>query len=115
MIRRRKEIAPETREAIRGGSGRASQIGYLSPGEMAGVEFVSVLTLEPGASIGEHVHPDTEELYLVLEGEGLGRLDGETFQVGSGDAFVCKAGHSHGLASGPRGPLTFVAVLTKRS
>jgi len=89
------------------------RLDYLSPGDMEGADFVSVLTLDPGASVGEHLHPAEEELYLVLEGEGAGRLDGESFPVGPGDAYLCKAGHTHGLVNpGPR-PLTFLAVLAK--
>lgn len=113
MRRIRKEL-PETRlSQIRGGKGSALRRDYLGPGEMAGVEFVSLLTLEPGASIGDHPHQKEEELYLVLEGEGLGRLDGESFPVGPGDAYLCKASHSHGLVNlGPKA-LRFLAVLAK--
>jgi quercetin dioxygenase-like cupin family protein len=114
MIRRKSELAIQTREGIRGGAGKAQLLEYVSPGEMAGVEFVSILTLEPGASIGQHPHPEEEELYLILEGMGTGILDGEAFPVGPGDAFLCKAGHAHGLANGPDSPLTFLAVLSGR-
>jgi quercetin dioxygenase-like cupin family protein len=113
MIRRRTEVEAQPKEAIRGGSGRAVQREYVRPGEMPGVGFVSVLTLEPGAVIGEHLHPSNEELYLLIEGAGVGVLDGEAFDVGPGDAWLCKAGHTHGLRNGPSGPLTFVAVLSE--
>ena len=113
MKRLRRDI-PEARVTeIRGGKGGAERLDYLSPGDMAGADFVSVLTLDPGATVGEHLHPAEEELYLVLQGEGSGLLDGETFRVGPGDAFLCKAGHTHGLVNpGPK-PLTFLAVLAK--
>ncbi|MEW6758383.1 MAG: cupin domain-containing protein [Acidobacteriota bacterium] len=113
MKRLRRDI-PEARVTeIRGGKGGAERLDYLSPGDMAGADFVSVLTLDPGATVGEHLHPAEEELYLVLQGEGSGLLDGETFPVGPGDAFLCKAGHTHGLVNpGPK-PLTFLAVLAK--
>lgn len=113
MIRRKSQIQPETKEAIRGGAGKAAATEYVRPGEMAGVEFVSLLTLEPGAGVGQHPHPEEEELYLVLEGAGTGFLDGEGFPVGPGDAFLCKAGHRHGLKNGPDSPLTFLAVLSQ--
>lgn len=80
---------------------------------MAGADFVSILTLEPGATVGEHLHAAEEELYLVLEGEGLGLLDGEAFPVGPGDAYLCKVGHTHGLVNPGSKPLTFLAVLAK--
>lgn len=111
MIRKRSELEPKLRENVRGGLGRAVALDYIAPGEMAGVEFVSLLTLEPGATIGEHPHVDAEELYLIVSGAGTGILGGERFPVEAGDAYLCKKGHSHALECGPSGPLTFLAVL----
>lgn len=113
MIRRSREVAVEVKEGIRGGAGRAEAREYLRAGDLGGVLGMSVITLAPGATIGEHVHPATEELYFVLAGAGTGVLDSEHFPVGPGDAFVVRAGHSHGLAAGPDEPLSFLAVLTR--
>lgn len=112
MIKHTANAAGEIREAIRGGVGRARWVEVLAPGEMAGIRAMALLTVEAGASIGEHLHTDTEEVYLVLDGAGTGWLDGETFAVGPGDAWVCRAGHTHGLAADPAAPLRFLAVLT---
>jgi quercetin dioxygenase-like cupin family protein len=114
MLKRSKELPQVPKEKIRGGSGKALAVDYLAPDEMAGVLAASRITLEPGASVGEHPHPETEELYLVLEGTGTGFLDGEAFEVGPGDAWVCKAGQAHGLQNDPSASLTFLAVLTRK-
>jgi len=113
MIRRLAEQTPQPRENIRGGKGRAEAVDYLTAGEMAGIQAVSRITLAAGASVGAHPHPTQEELYLILEGEGEGSLDGEAFPVGPGDAFLCRAGHTHGLCNSSAVPLTFLAVLTR--
>ncbi len=113
MIRRSCDIAGEVKEGIRGGTGRALAREYLRKGDMGGVLGMSVIGLEPGASFGEHTHPNTEELYLVLAGTGTGSLDGEHFPVEAGDAYVVRAGHSHGLVAGADGTLSFLAVLTR--
>ena len=107
------ELKGVWKEGIRGGAGKALAVDYLAPDEMAGVLMASRITLEPGASVGEHPHPETEELYLVLDGQGVGFLDGESFDVGAGDAWLCKAGHTHGLANSGPAPLAFFAVLTR--
>jgi quercetin dioxygenase-like cupin family protein len=112
MLKRTSTDPGEIREAIRGGHGRARWIEVLGPGEMAGVRATALLTLEPGASIGEHQHTDTQELYLVLEGTGIGVLDQERFTVGPGDAWVCRSGQSHGLEVGADAPLRLLALLT---
>ncbi len=113
MIKKIGNMPFQVKENIRGGSGKALAVDYLAPQEMAGVLAASRITLEPGASVGEHPHPNTEELYLVLEGSGTGFLDGEAFDVGPGDAWICKAGHTHGLKNGSAGPLAFFAVITQ--
>jgi len=112
MIRRFAELTEETRENIRGGHGRAKGADYLKEGEMAGLLSLGRTTLEPGASIGEHAHPDTEDLYLILEGHGTGILDGMRFPLSPGDLFLVKAGGTHGLINDSEEPLTFLGILT---
>jgi mannose-6-phosphate isomerase-like protein (cupin superfamily) len=113
MIRRQSELVAEAKVNIRGGLGAAMGLDLLRAGEMAGVLSLGRVTLEPGATIGEHAHPNTEDLYLILEGHGTGVLNGEHFPVGPGDLFLVKAGGSHGLINGPEGPLTFLGLLTQ--
>ena len=113
MIKRTHELPSQARESIRGGQGRAVAVDILGADEMAGVAAMSVLTLEPGTWIGEHLHTETEEVYLVLDGQGTGSLDGESFAVGPGDAWVVRSGHTHGLRNSPDTPLRFLALLTR--
>lgn len=114
MIRRRSELAEETKVGIRGGLGSGRGVEFLKAGEMAGVLSVGRTTLEPGATIGEHAHPNTEDLYLILEGRGTGILDGERFPVAEGDLFLVKAGGTHGLINDSDAPLTFLGLLTRK-
>lgn len=114
MIRRFAELAEQTRENIRGGHGRARGVEFLKEGEMASLLSLGRTTLEPGATIGEHAHPDTEDLYLILEGHGTGLLDGMRFPVGPGDLFLVKAGGTHGLINDSAAPLTFMGILTRK-
>jgi len=113
MKMKNAELKGVWKEGIRGGMGKAQAVDYLAPDEMAGVLMATRIALEPGASVGEHLHPETEELYLVLEGQGVGFLDGESFDVGPGDAWLCKAGHTHGLTNSGKAQLVFFAVLTR--
>ena len=112
MIRTLSALEFAQKTNIRGGSGPAQSADYLGKGEMDGVLAAGRTVLESGSSIGEHVHPNTEELYLILEGEGQAVLDGESFPVGPGDLYVCKAGHSHGLSNTSEAPLAFFALMT---
>lgn len=113
MIRRRAEVPLETKEKVRGGQGVARSMELLRRGEMAGILSLGTTTLEPGASIGEHAHKDTEDLYLILAGRGTGLLNGERFPVAAGDLFLVQAGGRHGLVNDSEAPLTFLGVLTQ--
>ena len=113
MIRLFSELNQEPKRNIRGGAGAGISAAYLQDGDMDGVEAAGRTQLEPGSSIGEHPHPDTDELYLILEGHGTGVINGKSFPVGPGDLFLVKAGESHGLTNGSQAPLVFFAVLTR--
>ena len=113
MIRRQSDLVEETKLNIRGGVGAAKGVDLLKLGEMSGVLSMGRMTLEPGTTIGEHDHPNTEDLYLILEGHGVGVLDGKRFPLGPGDFFLVKAGGSHGLINDSEGPLTFLGLLTR--
>jgi len=115
MIRRQSELVEESKINIRGGSGSACSVEMLKDGEMDGIVGLGRTTLDPGSSIGVHSHPNTEDLYLILEGRGIGILNGERFPVGPGDLFLVKAGGSHGLINDSAAPLSFLGVLTRQS
>lgn len=114
MIRTLKDLPTAVRESIRGGVGRAWFQEVLARGDMAGVDALSHLTMEPGSSIAEHRHEGSEELYLVLSGHGTGVLDGERTAVGPGSFWVVRDGHSHGLECGAAAPLELLALMTRR-
>ena len=70
MIRTLATLIPEAKHNVRGGVGAAASVTYLQKGDMDGVVTMGRTVLEPGSSIGEHLHPDTEEIWLILEGHG---------------------------------------------
>jgi mannose-6-phosphate isomerase-like protein (cupin superfamily) len=60
-------------------------------------------TLEPGTSTTRHYHARAEEIYLFVEGDGALEVDGETRDVGPGDAALIPPGAWHQLTAGPEG------------
>ncbi len=111
MIIRKRELKFIRREKIRGGHGKALAANYIEEGALLNVRFISLIELDPGTTIGEHLHDGDEEFYVVTKGTGFGLLDGERFELSEGDAFVCKMGHTHGIEASQEG-LTFMAVLS---
>jgi len=72
----------------------------------SGCNFVDLAVVPPGASIGRHRHdPDQEEFYLVLDGVGAMRRDGEDFAVRTGDLIRNRPGGEHELRNDGERPL----------
>jgi mannose-6-phosphate isomerase-like protein (cupin superfamily) len=56
-------------------------------------------SLTPGQRTQRHQHRATEEIYVLLEGEGEMEIDGESRQVRAGDAVLIPAGAWHQIAA----------------
>jgi len=65
-------------------------------------------TLRPGAETEAHLHPNTEELYYLLQGEALMAIEQEKRQVGVGDAIVIPAGMRHQIRNTGTNDLIFL-------
>ena len=59
--------------------------------------------LGSGQATERHYHRESEEIYFFLEGDGLMEVDGETREVGPGDAVLIPPGSWHTLRAGPEG------------
>jgi mannose-6-phosphate isomerase-like protein (cupin superfamily) len=64
--------------------------------------------LASGMSTTPHHHVKTEEIYYILEGEGLMRVAEESRAVGPGDAIAIPPGDVHQITNTGRGVLKFL-------
>lgn len=78
-----------------------------------GFAFIHDNVLEPGASIGEHTHRNDEEIYVILSGRGVMRVDGVAHEVAEGDVCLTRRGHSHALANRGERPMRFLVINAK--
>jgi mannose-6-phosphate isomerase-like protein (cupin superfamily) len=60
-------------------------------------------TLVAGQATERHYHRLSEEIYLIVEGEGLMELDGEERDVTAGDAILIPSGAWHTITAGAAG------------
>jgi mannose-6-phosphate isomerase-like protein (cupin superfamily) len=66
-------------------------------------------TLEPGGETAEHYHPQAEELYYFVAGDGQMRLgDDEPAEVTTGDCVVIAPGTPHKLWNTGSTPLVLL-------
>lgn len=78
---------------------------YRRAGAGALVDFIDLVVVPPGASIGRHRHGDNVEWYVVLAGSGAMWFDGQIRMVGAGDILVNPPYGEHGLENRSAQPL----------
>lgn len=61
--------------------------------------WVGSLEIEPGARVTTHIHPDTEEAMVILEGQLEAVLGEEVVTLGPGDTVLAPAGVKHGFVN----------------
>jgi lysophospholipase L1-like esterase/mannose-6-phosphate isomerase-like protein (cupin superfamily) len=78
-----------------GGAGSTTAYPYFADAPAMPFQFRK-RALHAGAGIGLHQH-DHDEIYYVLSGRGRYVLDGELYDVGSGDVLLTRSGSTHSL------------------
>ena len=113
MIRRKEECRTEYREKMRGGDGTAIVTSLIAgPEELNGKgRLFNRVQLNPGSSIGYHVHEQDAELFYILAGTGVYSDNGTEKAVRAGDVTICETGHGHSIANTGEDPLEIVAVI----
>lgn len=78
--------------------------------------FLHIVTLPPGSSIGLHPHKNNEEFYYVISGTGSMIVDGEKFTMPKGSVCLIKKGSWHAyLNEGDVDLVTMVVEMEFRS
>lgn len=112
MITRKDDQTTSIREHMRDGSGSAKLTALFN--ELpANARLFSTITLEPGSSIGYHVHENETEMFYFVSGFARVRDDDEFYEMLPGDAMATFSGHGHAVESIGPGPLVLVACIIK--
>ena len=100
MIKRNSEMKIDMRENMRGGDGIVKITNVLESGEYKGsARLLGVITLEPGCSIGCHVHENEEEIFYIINGTATYNDNGKTEKLYPGDSCICLGGEKHSIAN----------------
>lgn len=113
MIRKSSECEVEYREKFRNGDGTVKLTNLIaSPQELNGKgRLFSRITLEPGCSIGFHVHETDGELFYILSGTAEYNDNGEWKTVSAGDVTICPPGTGHSIINHGCETVELVAVI----
>ena len=77
--------------------------------------WVGHLEIAPGAQVTTHIHPDTEEAMVIVEGNLEAILGDEVVTLGPGDTVLAPAGIKHGFVNRTQSKATLVAAFPKTS
>ena len=113
MIKRHDDMTKNIKVNMRGGNGQAVVTDILDKGEYKGsARLVGTILLEPGCSIGAHVHENEEEIFYVIDGTAEYNDNGETKLLQKGDSCICLSGQTHSIANADnKKDLTVFAVI----
>lgn len=70
--------------------------------------------LQPGASIGYHIHDQSCEMLLITEGHATVLYDDQRYTVSAGDVHFCPKGHSHSVINDADTTLKFYAFVPEQ-
>jgi len=99
-VRKRLSAIPLTKSAMptnRGTTWYQRAFARGADGVVGPWECVDYMTIPPGTQFGRHIHDGSEELYVILKGDGVALLDGEEHPVGPGDLLMLRNRGCHGL------------------
>ena len=112
MIKRKASYPTKRNEKMRGGEGVAIIESLLTPAELyeKGRLFAKI-TLQPGSSIGHHIHEGEMEAFFIISGEAELFDNGETVTLSSGDTALTQSGEEHSVKSIGNTPLEMIALI----
>lgn len=112
MIKEAAMFSDEIRTNMRGGQGDVKIRNVLTTAEMNGKgRLFGTITLEPGCSIGYHVHEGDSEIFYVLEGAPVYNDGGTERQVAPGDVLICPEGTGHALSNPTEKTVVVMALI----
>ena len=62
--------------------------------------YISHLEIGPGGRVTTHIHPDSEEAMVIVEGSLEAILGDQVVTLGEGDTVLAPAGVKHGFENG---------------
>ena len=111
-IRREGEYKSELRENMRGGEGTVKITNFTDKEALCEkARLFGKITLEPGCSIGYHVHENETESFYFASGEGIADDNGTTVKVSAGDTLVTTSGQGHSIRNDGDIPLVIIATI----
>jgi quercetin dioxygenase-like cupin family protein len=105
------DFIKEVRRGMRGGNGDVVIEHIQKEGLPEKLRLIAKITLEPGCSIGHHVHKGETEYYILTRGEATVNDDGTLLPCKAGDVIVTPDGFGHSIENTGGDTMEMVAVI----
>ena len=112
MVKRKGNYTVQQNENMRGGEGLVVIEHLLTKEELydKGRLYAKII-LEPGCSIGNHVHEGEMESFYIVSGEAEISDNGELVTVYSGDSILTPSGEGHSVKNNGSTTLEMIALI----
>ncbi len=113
MIIKQEERRTEAIKEMKGGTGTFFLRHFVDSDILgkAGRLFAHGV-LEPGSSVGWHVHERDMEICCFLSGCGRAKeQDGKWHEISAGDVQICLQGNGHEIVNTGSEPLTYIVLV----
>lgn len=97
MVIRKEARRANLIEHMRGGKGSINKFDYELPQELPHTKMLAEIWLQPGCSIGAHVHQGEHEVFFCHKGEIVLNDNTEERILYPGDISICFSGELHGI------------------
>lgn len=109
------DVDPIHRAGEHGGSGPIEFRRLMSSPEFeTNIDFLDLTVIPSGSTIGRHSHSDNEELYFVVDGAPLMRVDGAERRLNPFDVTVVRSGGWHELINDSQGDVRIFVVQVRK-
>jgi len=98
MVKKSSDCPVELREHMRGGNGTVKLTNFITDADLNDKgRMFGTIVLEPGCSIGWHVHEKDSEPFYILKGTAKYSDNGKEVTVTAGDITLTPAGTGHAI------------------
>jgi mannose-6-phosphate isomerase-like protein (cupin superfamily) len=109
------DVAPIHRADEHGGSGPIVFRRLMASGEFeTNIDFLDLTVIPPGSTIGRHEHSGSEELYFIVNGAPLMRVDGTERRLRRSDVTVVRSGGWHELINDTQADVEIFVVQVRK-
>jgi len=116
MIKRDLSYAVSENENMRGGDGVVTIEHLLSAEELYEKgRLYARISLEPGCSIGYHVHEGEMESFYIISGVAEISDNGEIVTLNKGDSILTRSGEGHSVKSVGNEKLEMLALILHKN